>query len=195
MNFEQFVAWYPEGQKLYELRRGVVVEMMPTGDHEEVVDFAARKLILEVERLQLPYLFPRTYLVKPPLLESGYRPDILVLDKSALKNEPQWQKAATIIQGSSVKLVVEVVSTNWQDDYLVKLADYERMEIPEYWIVDYRALGGRRYIGSPKTPTLSVYQWVDGEYQVEQFRGSECIRSAVFPELILSAEQIFAMVQ
>ena len=52
----------------------------------------------------------------------------------------------------------DVVSTNWQDDYLVKLADYERMEIPEYWIVDYRALGGRRYIGSPKTPTLSVYQ-------------------------------------
>jgi Uma2 family endonuclease len=43
------------------------------------------------------------------------------------------------------------------------------MGIAEYWIVDFRALGARRFIGSPKTPTLSVYTLVDGEYQVSQF--------------------------
>ncbi|MEQ8960691.1 MAG: Uma2 family endonuclease, partial [Coleofasciculus sp. C2-GNP5-27] len=60
-----------------------------------------------------------------------------------------------------------------------------------YWIVDYLGLGGRRYIGNPKQPTFSVYQLVDGVYQVTQFRGNERIVSASFPELNLTANQIF----
>jgi len=93
--------------------------------------------------------------------------------------------------GSSVRLAVEVVSTNWQDDYLVKVADYERLGIPEYWVVDYAALGGRRFIGNPKQPTISVYQLVDGEYQISQFRGDDTVESLAFPELKLTAEKIF----
>lgn len=54
MTFEEFVAWYPSDRR-YELIRGVVVEMMPTGRHEEIGAFIARRLILEIERLQLPY--------------------------------------------------------------------------------------------------------------------------------------------
>jgi Uma2 family endonuclease len=30
-----------------------------------------------------------------------------------------------------VRLLIEVVSTNWQDDYLIKLAEYQRLGIPE----------------------------------------------------------------
>jgi len=56
-------------------------------------------------------------------------------------------------------------------------------------------LGGRRYIGNPKQPTISVYQMVDGEYIVSQFRGSDRIQSAIFPELNLTAEQIFKVGQ
>jgi len=93
--------------------------------------------------------------------------------------------------GSSVCLAVEVVSTNWQADYLTKLRDYEEMGILEYWIVDYLGLGGRRYIGNPKQPTLSVYQLVDGEYDLAQFRGDDKIESAAFPELNLTAQQVF----
>jgi len=93
--------------------------------------------------------------------------------------------------GASVRLAVEVVSTNWQDDYLVKVADYERLGIPEYWVVDYAAKGGRRFIGNPKQPTISVYQLVDGEYQISQFRGDDRVESLAFPELKLTAEQIF----
>jgi Uma2 family endonuclease len=93
--------------------------------------------------------------------------------------------------GSSVRLAVEVVSTNWQDDYHFKFADYEKLGIPEYWVVDYAALGGRRFVGNPKQPTLSVYQLVDGEYQISQFRGDDRVESLAFPELKLTASQIF----
>ncbi|WP_448561002.1 Uma2 family endonuclease [Trichothermofontia sp.] len=50
-----------------------------------------------------------------------------------------------------IQLVVEVVSTNWEDDYIDKLDKYDRLDISEYWIVDYLALGSRRYLGNPKT--------------------------------------------
>jgi Uma2 family endonuclease len=65
------------------------------------------------------------------------------------------------------------------------------MGIAEYWIVDYLGLGGKRFIGNPKQPTISVYNLVEGEYQVNQFRENDLIESVVFPELNLTAEQIF----
>ena len=77
---------------------------------------------------------------------------------------------------------------------MIKLAEYEKLAIPEYWIVDYLGLGGRRYIGNPKQPTISVNHLVDGEYAVNQFRGDDVVRLA-FPDLNLTAEQIFQVGQ
>ena len=74
------------------------------------------------------------------------------------------------------------IAQKTSDDYLRKLADYETLGIPEYWIVDYLGLGATRYIGKPKQPTISVYQLVEGEYQIRQFRGAEQVSSATFPD-------------
>ncbi|MGV0025477.1 Uma2 family endonuclease [Phormidesmis priestleyi] len=192
MTFDEFIEWYPEDSEYrYELHEGLVVEMPePRGKHSQVAGFTGLKLGIESERLGLSYFIPGHCLVKPDEEESGFRPDVIVLDSTALASEPRWEKSSTIT-GTSARLVIEVVSTNWKDDYLRKLQAYESMSIPEYWIVDYLGLGGRRYIGSPKQPTISVYQLVDGEYEVQQFRNQDRILSIVFPELTLTAEQIF----
>ncbi len=94
--------------------------------------------------------------------------------------------------GSYVQLIIEVVSTNWRDDYGYKLVDYEALGISEYWIADYLGLGGRRYIGNPKQPTFFVHHLVDGEYQMSQFRGGDRVVSPTFPELNLTVQQIFS---
>lgn len=146
---------------------------------------------MEIERLQLPYFIPRECVIKPIGDQSGYEPDVIVVNRQALKLEPRWDAESIITQGKSTSLVVEVVSTNWSDDYALKLEEYEGMGIAEYWIVDYLGLGGRRYIGNPKQPTFSVYLLVEGEYQVSQFRGDEPIKSLTFPDLNLTAQQIF----
>jgi Uma2 family endonuclease len=191
--FDEFVTWYPENSvHKYELHNGVIVEMpLGTGDHSDVMGFIRLKLSVEIDRRELPYSIPGDYLLKPVRNDAGYQPDVFVLDRAQLANEPRWKKESIITMGASVRLAVEVVSTNWQDDYLVKVADYERLGIPEYWVVDYAAKGGRRFIGNPKQPTLSVYQLVDGEYQISQFRGDDRVESLAFPELKLTASQIF----
>ncbi|MEG5162507.1 Uma2 family endonuclease [Microcoleus sp. AT3-A2] len=191
VTFEEFVEWKPENRR-YELHNGGIIEIaQPPGKHEEVIGFLASELTLEFVRLNLPYLIPKQALVKPSESESAYSPDILILNRPNLASEPLWENFSTVTQGASIPLVIEVVSTNWQDDYIKKVGEYELIGIPEYWIVDYLGLGGRRFIGNPKQPTISVYQLVDGEYEVSLFRGDETIESPTFPELNLTAKQVF----
>lgn len=193
ISFDEFVAWYPQDSaRKYELYDGTIIEMpLATGTHSNITGFISLKLGVQIDRYDLPYSIPGACLLKPVETESGYQPDVIVLYKEELNQEPRWQKESIVTLGSSVRLVVEVVSQNWQNDYMRKAADYEVMGIPEYWIVDYLGLGGRRFIGNPKLPTLSIYTMVDGEYEVKQFRGDDRLESLAFPELELTVNDIF----
>lgn len=193
VTFEEFVDWLPENRRVrYELHQGEIVEMaQPVGEHEEVKGFLGIEITVEIKRLGLPYFMPNQAIVRPPEKDSGYFPDILVLNHANLVNEKLWKKQSIVSLGASIPLAIEVVSTNWRDDYYLKYADYEEMGIPEYWIVDYAALGGRNFIGNPKQATISICNLVDGEYQISKFRDSDCIISQTFPELNLTPNQIF----
>ena len=191
--FEEFVAGLPDNSGVrYELHNGNIIEMaQPVGEHEESKGFLGVEIPFEIKRLGLPYGIPNQVIVRPEDKDSGYFPDVLVLNRENLANEKLWKKQSIISNAASIPLVIEVVSTNWRDDYHLKYADYEEMGISEYWIVDYAALGGRNFIGNPKQPTISVCNLVDGEYQISKFRDHERIISQTFPELNLTANQIF----
>lgn len=193
VTFDEFIAWYPENSEhRYELHEGVIVQMpKPKGKHSEVAGFISGELFLEIRRLQLPYFIPKECIVKSDSDNSGYEPDVIVLDRKATLLEPRWERESIITMGQSVRLVIEVVSTNWQDDYLTKLRDYEALGIQEYWIVDYLGLGGRLHLGYPKRSTFSVHRLIEGEYEVQRFREDERIESHLFPELNLTAKEAF----
>jgi Uma2 family endonuclease len=192
VTFEEFVNWLPDNSDIrYELHHGEIVKMaQPVGDHEEVKGFLGVEIPFEIKRMGLSYVIPNQVIVRPEGKDSGYFPDLLVLNRDHLANEPLWKKQSVISNGISIPLIIEIVSTNWRDDYYVKYADYEEMGIAEYWIVDYAALGGRNFIGNPKQPTISVCNLVDGEYQISRFRDDERVISQTFPELNLTANQI-----
>jgi Uma2 family endonuclease len=192
ISFDDFIIWLPERSAYrYELRDGEILEMpKPRGKHSEIAGLIAGKLYLEITQLGLPYLIPRESIVKSIDEKSGYEPDGIVLDREMLAKEPRWATESIITQGSSVKLAIEVVSTNWQDDYAVKQIAYQALGIQEYWVVDYLGLGGRNFIGHPKQPTISIYYLVDGEYDLHQFRGSDRIQSPTFPTVELSIDQL-----
>ena len=191
--FDEFVAFLPENSGLrYELHNGNIIEMaQPVGDHEEVKSFLGVEIPFEIKRLGLPYGIPNQVIVRPEGKDSGYFPDILVINRANLPNEPRWKKESILSQGASIPLAIEIVSTNWRDDYYLKFADYEEMGITEYWIIDYAALGGRNFIGNPKQPTISICNLVDDEYQVSKFQNSDRLISQIFPELNLTTIQIF----
>jgi Uma2 family endonuclease len=192
LSFDEFMDWYPENSEhRYELRRGVIVEMpKPRGKHSRLAGDLAFDLGMAIRNTSQPYFIPKECIAKVSN-HIGYEPDVVVLDEVSIADEPRWERESVITLSRSIKLVVEVVSTNWRDDYLVKLGDYESFGIQEYWIIDYLGIGGRRYIGSPKQPTFTVCTLIDGEYELQQFRGNDRITSAVFPELNLTAEQVF----
>jgi len=186
-------AWLPENSGVrYELHKGNIIEMaQPAGEHEEIKGFLTVKLSGIIDRLGLPYLIPNQAIVRPAGKNSGYFPDVLVLNRTKLAQEKLWKKESILSEGASIPLIIEVVSTNWRDDYYLKFADYEEMGIPEYWIVDYAALGGRNFLGTPKQPTISVCRLVEEEYQIRQFRDSDRLISQTFTELNLTVNQIF----
>jgi Uma2 family endonuclease len=192
ITFDEFIEWLPEvAESRYELRRGRILEMpKPRGKHSEVAGFTIKQLDKAIDAANLPYLIPKECLVKLSD-DTGYEPDVVVLDRSNLENEPRWARESIITAGLTIKLIVEVVSTNWQDDYLYKLADYQALGVQEYWIADYLGLGGRLYIGNPKRPTLSIYNLIEGEYEVQQFLGGDRIVSPQLSELPVTAEQLF----
>jgi Uma2 family endonuclease len=193
--FQEFVDWLPENSDLrYELHYGNIVEMaQPVGEHEEIKGFLNVEISFEIKRLGLSYSVPNQVIVRPDDKDSGYFPDILVMNRANLPNESRWQKESILSSGASIPLVIEVVSTNWRNDYHLKFADYEEMGILEYWIVDYAALGGRNFIGNPKQPTISICNLVEEEYQINKFQNSDRLISQTFPELNLTANQVFQL--
>jgi Uma2 family endonuclease len=123
VTFDEFIDWYPENSEHhYELHNGEIVEIpKATGKHSKVAGFTALKVGIEIERLNLPYFIPKECVIKPMREESGYEPDIIVLNEQTIRNESRWEKSSIITMGSSVPLIVEVTSTNWGDDYTLKL--------------------------------------------------------------------------
>jgi Uma2 family endonuclease len=190
LSFDEFLARYG-GDNRYELIDGEVFDLEPTGLHEEVAAFITAKLCIPIDAIALPWFVLQRGLLRPPSMGmTAFRPDVAVVDQDELIREPLWTEQSILTLGSSIKFVAEVVSSNWQNDYARKVEDYAVLGISEYWIADYAGLGGTRHIGKPKQPTLSVCTLVDGEYDIQQFRGNQTILSPTFPDLKLTAEQV-----
>lgn len=190
LSFDEFLAHYGD-DKRYELIDGVVFDLKSTGLHEEIAAFLTTKICVQIDKASLPWFVLQRGLLRPSNVGmTAFRPDIAVVDQNELIEEPLWPEQSILTLGSSIKFVAEVVSSNWQNDYARKVEDYAVLGIPEYWIADYAGLGGSRHIGKPKRPTLSICTLVDGEYEIQQFRGSQTIVSPTFPGLELMAEQV-----
>lgn len=193
--FDEFIEWYPENSLIrYELHDGIIIEMpKPRGKHSKLTGSLVGKLlttISEIGKIDI-WFIPRESIIKPVRDKFGYEPDIIILNQETIDIETRWETESIIQNATSVKIIVEVVSNNWQDDYYDKIRDYESMGIPEYWIVDYAALGGRKFIGNPKQLTIFVCELVDEEYQMTPFRNSDRIVSPTFPHLNLTPQQVF----
>lgn len=186
---DQFINQYGD-QNNYELIDGELIEMEPTGPHEQVSSFLSRKLNVLIDTQNLPYFIPHRCLIKLLGTNTAFRPDLIILDETLLINEPLWQKEPVITDGQSIKLIAEVVSSNWQNDYARKVEDYALLGVPEYWIIDYLGMGGREYIGKVKQPSITICQLQGDEYVRYLYQNDQPLNSTIFPDLRLTTQNI-----
>jgi Uma2 family endonuclease len=191
LSFDDFITKYGDNPH-YELADGELIIMEPTGSHQTVGGKLATKISLAIGQTSYSWLIPLTCLIRSSG-DNVCKPDIIVLDETMLDAEPLWEQLTVITFGSSIKLIVEIVSTNWETDYARKNEEYALMGINEYWIVDFKGLGGTAFIGKPKQPTFTVCQLVGDEYQQTQFRLGDSIISPTFPTLQLRLDDILPL--
>ena len=193
LTFDQFLEQDLEEEGLYELVDGEIVRILATRHHEDVADFVEDTLKAEVKRLGLNYKVSSRIVIRTLTSqgrEQGRHPDVSVVDKTV------WEanRDAYAALREPLQLAVEVVSTNWEDDYIDKLDEYERLGISEFWIVDYMSLGSRNYLGNPKEPAVFVFLLDEsGKYQYTRFRSDDRLVSKTFPALTLTTAQLLAV--
>lgn len=194
LSFLDFLKQYPDGKGIYELVNGEIVQVEPTRAHKNVARYLVKCFDRENERLGLDYIVDKDIVIRTVTAsgqEQGRNPDVGMVSASLWNSNVLAYGALT----EPIQLAVEVVSTNWEDDFVDKLDEYQRLGIPEYWIVDYLAIASRSILGNPKLPTVFVYQLVDGKYQTSSFKNSDRIISPTFPELELTVEDILSASQ
>jgi Uma2 family endonuclease len=190
LTFEEFLTQYGDDPR-YELIDGELREMHPTGPHESVSGKLAGRVYVEILRLNLSWVIPKQCLIRPPATEAtALRPDVIVLDEAKLVNEPLWEREPVLLGGQAIQLAIEVVSTNWQDDYARKVEEYALLGIPEYWIVDFRGLGGVEFIGKPKQPMITVCELVGDVYRKRCYPLGVEIESILFAALKLKLDDV-----
>ena len=189
LSFEEYVDFCAQtvSNERYELVRGELKLMTPPDwQHVKIAKLLERLLDAEIEKMGKPWEAFR---------ETGQRtegdssrlPDVSVIPTDAIA---QYLKQTAILEVPAI-LVVEIVSpSSTSEDYGEKLKEYQALQIPEYWIADYEAIGAAKYLGFPKKPTLTINQLINGAYQGRQFRGGDRVVSPTFPELQVTAQQI-----
>ena len=189
LTFEDFLERCPQ-DGFYELVNGEIVKVETTRYHQNIARFLMFAFNDEIRRFKLDYIVDKDIPIKTLTDEGqqqGRRPDVAVVNGSLWNSDVRGYGALT----EPIQLAVEIVSTNWEDDYVDKLDEYQRLGITEYWIVDYLAIASRAYLGNPKQPTIFVYNLVENSYRVNAFKESDRLISPTFTELTLTAAEVF----
>lgn len=168
----------------YELVDGNLIPMsLGTGKHGKITKFLERTLDAAIAQSGMEWTAERFSIgVQSP---RGTRWDTCRIPDIAVVTLAQWEQLQTreaviALNEPPPMLVVEVVSPSTsKDDYRAKLSEYAVLDIPEYWIVD------------PIEAKVTVCTLQDGLYDLEEFRGGDCIISTIFPELQLTVDQLF----
>ena len=189
LTFEEYVNRCETSQERYELVRGELQLMTPpVWLHILIADYLVTAFKQEIARNQHPWIVLQGAGQQTDD-DSSRLPDVLIVPFEAISDCLDQTAVLTV----AAILVIEIVSDSTAlQDYREKVKEYQDKGVQEYWVVDADPFGAAKYIGSPKRPTVSVYSWVDGAYQVNRFRDDDRVISPTFPELNLMAEQILS---
>ena len=177
-SFEEYLVYDDGTDNKYELVNGEL-KLMPTasGFHAFILIFLYDVLKAEIDRIKQQWKVMHGTVGVRTAKRKSRIPDLIILSEEQCQ---ELRKMSTAVLENSPLLAIEIVSPNNSvDDYRYKRSEYAVREIPEYWIID------------PEIEKVSVLLLVSGFYEVTEFTGEQEIKSLLFPELKLTAKQIF----
>ena len=188
LTFDEFMDVNDDNElNEYELVNGRLV-LMPEPDdwHEEILEFLSFMFELQYRRFKLSFSVRKRNAL---LIEDarGRRPDVAVIERPATRREDRKPGIRTV-----PKMIVEIASGNWSTDLVDKQEEYEALQVPEYWIVDYRGQIPAKYCQRGKGKKVIVLTLENGMYQKAEYVEGEEVPCATFPELKLTVDQILA---
>ncbi|MEG4233398.1 Uma2 family endonuclease [Microcoleus sp. Pol11C3] len=180
LTFEEYLNYQGESGVCYELYRGNLIEMpTPTAIHIKICEF----LVYQFRRFFAAHNLPIVAIVTTAVRteeNSSRIPDVVICTQSLWEQVCAQPGSAVLDFEEKPLLVIEVTSQNWRDDYIRKRAEYDLIDIPEYWIVD------------PNQPKIRVCSRPEneGSYSHQEFLPGQQVQSVQFAEFILSVNEV-----
>ncbi len=182
LTFEEYRVYQSNDDVQYELYKGKLIPM-PTATvlHIKICEYLVYKIQRYLAEHNLD-LVAKTGLGVRTDEDKSRIPDVVVCTKSLLEQAAARPGAGLLDFDEKPLLVVEVVSQDRRADYAIKRGEYELANVPEYCIVDPKS-------GKQK---IRILAFIDGEesYTQTDFLPGEEIISVVFPDLVLSVDEI-----
>ncbi|MBP0011576.1 MAG: Uma2 family endonuclease [Roseofilum sp. SBFL] len=178
--FEEYLEYEGEPDILQELYRGKLIPMnTPTLKHCQICEFLVYQLQHYFANQNLSFVAKTIVGVRTEEKTSRI-PDALVCEQALWEQVGDRGGAGVLDFAEKPILVVEVVSTNRRDDYVVKRNEYELAEIAEYWIID------------PKKKQVRVFTNPTNEegYEYTDFKETDTVVSPQFQDLVLSVQEL-----
>ncbi|MBE9123361.1 Uma2 family endonuclease [Tychonema sp. LEGE 07199] len=180
LTFEEYLNYQGESGVCYELYRGNLIEIpTPTGIHIKICQFFVYQFRCFFAAHNLPLVAIVTTAVRTEE-DSSRIPDVVICTRSLWEQVCAQPGSAVLDFAEKPLLVIEVTSQNWRDDYIRKRAEYDLIDIPEYWIVD------------PNRPKIRVCSRPENEssYSHQEFLPGQLVQSVQFAEFILSVDEV-----
>jgi len=182
LTFEEYLNYQGESGVCYELYRGQIIEMpTPTAIHIKIIEF----LVYQFRRFFATHNLPLVAIVTTAVRteeNSSRVPDVVICTRSLWEQVCAKPGSAMLDFEEKPLLVIEVTSQNWRNDYIRKRAEYDLIDILEYWIVDPNLLK-IRVCSRPEN---------EGSYSHQEFLPGQQVQSVQFAEFILSVNQVLS---
>ena len=181
LTLQEYLESNNNSEKHFELVGGILTEMPP--ESPQNAEIAIKLLLIFAQ-----FVAPRLLRCKDTeIVVSGSRttvrlPDLMVLTEELADILYSIGRSTIMSDTPPPALVVEVVSpgkVNQDRDYRYKRSEYAARGIAEYWIVD------------PQIYKVMVLVLNEGLYDETIYEGEQAIKSVIFPEIQLSANQVF----
>lgn len=182
LTFEEYRCYRGESGVKYELYEGKLITMpTATALHAAICEFLVYKFQRYLAEHNLD-LVVKTGLGVRTKEDSSRIPDVVVCTQSLWQQILDSPGSAILNLSETPLLVVEVVSENRRSDYVIKRAEYELANVPEYLIFDPAQ-------NKQRVRVLAFPEGEESYTQVDYLPGQQ-ISSVVFPDLALSVDEV-----